>query len=158
MVPTPAVHMLKNTDKSYRCTQCGDTDTSIIREGDNPRLKCNNCQFMFSAKDSLAAEEAGVIKPSSPEALAEASEPEREVRETPPHLQTTEVKNLTYVTNEPVKVPAQPAYVFVAKDGSRHEFVTKRDFRKMVIKWQLTPHTVYKLSKMKVELRINTNE
>ena len=69
--------LLKNTDQAYVCTNCGADNVSIIREDKvNPRLKCNNCNFMFNGQDSKAAEEAGGIQASSAESLAEAVDPE----------------------------------------------------------------------------------
>lgn len=160
---------IKNTDKSYPCTQCGVDSPSIIREdpkgGSNPRLRCGACGFMYDGKDSLAATEAGAIKPSSEDSLAMASEPEESTIESPIQEAQREAANARRVQpgqthyspfNQVVvdPVPERPAYVFVSKDRKTHEFCTKKDLHPTAIRWSVKPHNVYELAKLNLNVKV----
>jgi ribosomal protein S27AE len=156
---------ITNTDKDYPCTQCGSSSVSIIREdpaGHNPRLKCGSCGFMFNGADSAAAAEAGEIKASSADALANATEPERSV--IAEHIKDqvqgrmNDIKtdiNRPYPVQGKYDFPTRPAYMFIAKDSTQYEAVAKKDFKKAAIKWSVIPHSCYELKKIALDVKVD---
>lgn len=159
------MHIIKNTDKSYPCTNCGSENVSIVREdSQNPRLKCNTCNFMFSGQDSIAAKESGGLKGSSEEDLALASDPEvYTIEEKPeawspaPRTPTGEVSAQLYTS--PKAIPRSPAYLFIAKDRMSQEIVSLKDFKKTVLKWeQRGKYDCYQLSAKQVGVKVEIDE
>lgn len=147
-------HPTKNTDK-YECVNCTSDNVSIIRESENPRLKCNSCQFMFNATDFHAAKEAGAIKPSSAEALAEADEPERiTYPETGLVRHSTEPHAYIPLTDA-VSAPKTPSHLFLSKDRLTYELCTKSSFKKTAIIWSDRKYDVYELKRIKLNVKVD---
>lgn len=141
-----AVRMMKNTDKEYPCTNCGSINSNIVREGANPRLKCSDCNFMFNGSDSLAAKEAGAI-PDGPPEIQEPFIPEPPVEAERSSADVPTVNGGTGTGEASIKVPRTPSHVFIAKRRDKVEFCTKKDLKRVAVKWQYEniPHDVFEL-------------
>lgn len=161
------MHIIKNTDKSYPCTNCGSENVSIVREdSQNPRLKCNTCNFMFNGQDSLAAKESGGLKGSSEEELALAAEPEiYTIEEKPetwasvetPRTSTGEVSAKLYTSSK--AIPRSPAYLFITKDRRTQEIVSQKDFKKTVLRWETgAKYDCYQLSPKQVGVKVEIDD
>lgn len=140
----------------YRCTVCASYNISVIRQDAvNPKLKCNACKFTFNGKDSAAADAAGVIQPASPEVLATATEPEREVI---PHGQST-AASVQHNGNGAVTLPAlpkMPSHLFIDKVRSNFEVCSKRDFKKVAVRWsQGGSFDIYELKKIQLKVKVD---
>lgn len=146
-----AAHLISNTDKDYKCVQCGDGNISVIRaDKENPRLKCNGCSFLFDANDALAAEKAGAIPSSSPETLAGAEDP------------TTIEAHVNHVMDKvretkAVRVPRYPKYVLVTKDRSDYAFTTQKDFKKVALTWESFgyKYDIFELTSKKLDVKVD---
>lgn len=129
------VQMISNTDKEYPCVNCGGTNVSIIREGHNPRLKCNACSFLFDGANSLAAQEADAIPESSPETLEAAFEPDREYAAVIDEPDKPVITNVSQVPHK-VPIPKLPKYVFISKDRKYFNFVTEKSLKSQALSWE----------------------
>lgn len=113
---------MSNTDKEYPCIFCGSSG-NIIREGANPRIKCNSCNGLYDGQDSLNAKEAGMIPDGLPELKEEPYNP-------------LDHKLPDVIETNSGNVPKSPSHFFVSKSRNRFEFCTKRDFKKTALKWE----------------------
>lgn len=121
------MRLMSNTDKVYPCTMCG-SEGNIIREGTNPRLKCNVCNFMYDASDSQAAVEQGTIPDGIPDVVESTAIEEflsKPVKVFPESIQAP--------TN--TKLPRTLHYVIVSRDRTEYEFSNSRDVKKRVLQW-----------------------
>lgn len=148
-----AVHPIKNTDKSYLCTNCGEGSVSIIRDGTDPRLKCNTCNFVFNGSDSKAAEIAGAI-PNGPPKLEDPNPPKTDPARQPIKREDYTLPELLDEPKErriqakPVdhddhsvhvggtRIPRKIDYVLVSKDRKKTEFIQEKDLKKVVLRWE----------------------
>ena len=158
--------LLNSTDKSYNCVHCGSGNIQVIRNDSktgNSKLKCSDCNFLFTSEDAESAKKAGAIPASSPEALAKASDPEIEVHKLPTTARTIDVPKfekdlkapqlLAFTTN---KIPRTPTYVFVSKDRTRVEFCNSKEVKKLALKWeQGGSYDVYELSPKQFDVKVD---
>lgn len=149
-----SARIVSNTDKTFHCIQCGSTATSIVRESPDPRLKCNDCNFLFNGSDSKAAEEAGAI-PNGPPKLQESVLPktprsESQGKETQPSVNVSENRSTE------LSIPRTPSYVFISKKRDAVEFCNKKDLKRVAVKWQYEniPHDVFELSAKLIRAKI----
>lgn len=156
--------IINKVDAKYRCVTCGAPHTAlqIIQDGDNPRLRCSVCKFLFTGEDSVNAQKAGVLpeKGSSPEALASAENP-KTVEASSEALKKgleripSEDRIGTFI-NIPTKIPRNPKYVFLTASGV-YEFVAEKDLKKTALKWEShdKKYTLYELIQKKSEVTIS---
>lgn len=144
-------HVIKNTDKEFPCVNCGSQNVSIVREGTDPRLKCNapGCGFTFNGSDSLDAKAKGSI-PDAPPVLQDPS-PER----TPDFL--GDPNPLIYTETVVKKLPRTLSYVIVSKDRTKHEFCNTKELKKLVLKWETSgkPYEVFELQSKQITARVD---
>lgn len=141
-------HLMNNTSKRYPCPNCG-TPGNIIREGADPRMKCNNarCNFMYDGSASLAAVEANAI-PDKPieldDPIAEPLEPEV------PVIRATTTAHST-------KLPRTLSFVVVSKDRIDFEFTTKKGLKRVIFEWETSNrrYEVFELSPKKVSANVD---
>lgn len=135
---------MKNTEKELPCVHCGSKDTSIIREGNDPRLKCNRCNGMFDASQSIAAQDAGAIPDKPPE----LQDPNPEPTVKPKPESTAQAIS---------KIPRSPVYVAITKDRQQAEFCTKRDLKKLILglEAQGLSYDVFELTARKAEAKVH---
>lgn len=145
--------MKRNTDKEYPCVNCGSINANIVREGDDPRLKCNDCGMMFNASASLEAKEADAIPDSAPQ--IEEQEPVVNDPE-PRRVQQSDLEAL-YESNKPKKIPRYVDYVFISKDRKQYEFISERDLKKTALKWESEgkKYELYELQSKKSSVKID---
>lgn len=140
----------RNTDKEYPCVQCGSINANIIREGDDPKLKCNDCNMVYQASVSLDAKEAGAIPEEAP-VLQEQAPPPRQPVEN--KVSSDDVKE----NAAKLKIPRTVDYVFIAKNRREAEFVSSRDFKKVALKWESAGknYELYQLNQKKSSVKID---
>lgn len=160
-------HLLKNNDREYKCVTCGSDNVSVIREDkEDPRLKCNSCNFLFNASHATAASKAGAIPESSPESLAGAQEPET-IRHDPNSFSSDlaplewgasgdDSRRSFQFGGNAKTVPKTPAYVFISKDRLLTEFSSRKDVKSAALKWaQNGPFDAFELVPKKFEVNLD---
>lgn len=127
------MRIVRNTDKSYPCVNCGADDANIVREGSDPRLKCNRCNFMYDASQSKEAQEADAIPDGPPQIKEEPAyiDSSAELIESVP-ARIAPARAERVVT----KVPRTPAYVLISKDRQRAEFTSSKDIDTAILRWK----------------------
>lgn len=142
------VHATPNTDKDWPCVHCGSQSFNIVREaqGGNPaRLKCNVCNGMYDSTDSEAAKEADAIPdPANPPAVREpelvdnaasnprVATPNPRDAKSDPNPETERVRSVAPLSS----IPRSPDYVLIAKNRQAVEYVTKKNLKKAILKWE----------------------
>lgn len=154
-------HVTSNTDKVYPCVMCGSESANIIREGADPRLKCNNsrCNFMYNASDSTAAQEQGTIPDGLPE-LQAAPDPAanpRTVVDKEVVSQDHPTKGPTEYASEAAKLPRTITHLIIAKDRYGYDFCNKKNLNAKLLSWSAAGKTfdLYELTPKKVSAKID---
>lgn len=147
-------------DKEYPCTHCGSESYTVVRQDDkNPRLRCSSCNFVYSGEDSEKAVNSGAIPESSPETLAKAAEPHREIADEYEETPTTgePFNRTTPVPATNINIPRTPKFVFLSKDRKRSEFSTQKDVKSVALRWEAEGinYEVYELTPKKFEVNVN---
>lgn len=148
--------MKRNTDKEYPCVNCGSINANIVREGDDPRLKCNECGIMFDGSASLEAKEADAIPDSAPE-IAEDNPREVQPRGKERGVQLSNDLQPLFDANKPKKIPRYVDYVFISKDRKQYEFISERDLKKIALKWESEgkKYELYQLTSKKSSVKVD---
>lgn len=146
------IRLLQNTSKEFPCVMCGSSGNVIRESMDNTtkRIKCNKCNFVYSAQDSLDAQEVGTI-PDGPQELQDKTPSGRHIK------RGDEEPKSENKQSSPVHIPKTPAYCFISKDRRRSEFISKRDLRKAILKWEYENinFDVFELHTKKVSAKID---
>lgn len=164
------VHQTSNTEKSYPCIHCGSESANIVREGDDPRLKCNQCNGMYQASQSIALQEAGGLpephEPTAEEKLRadkakkmEEREPIEKTRETAKAEQSTDEQDYQRVERRP-GIPRTPNFVLITKDRKDFRFVTQKDLKKVVLEFEAREkkYDVYQLTPKQASVKVDFDE
>lgn len=148
-----------NADAEYPCTICG-TLGSVVRDAPNlgdKKIKCGDlrCSYVYTAKDSLAAKEAGVI-PDGPRVSEESPKIDHGDRGEPA---TQSVTNRSVANDSAAgrKAPRTPSFVILSKDRDESEFCTKKNLKERVILWtaQEKKFDVFELTPKKVQAKLS---
>lgn len=129
---------------------CG-TSGNIIREGPDPRIKCNNarCNFMYDGSVSRAAVEANSI----PEKPPELDEPTYEEEQPASKASKGEVVHTTRAK----RLPRTLSYVVVTKDRSDFEFTTSKGLKRVIFEWETSNkrYELFELTPKKVSANVD---
>lgn len=147
------VRLTSNTTKDYPCIQCGGPG-NIVKEGDNPRLKCLDCGMMYDGNDSKALKERGEIPTEAPKIKEDPPEPDR-----PSPMQgeliagPAEHKRLPLIT----ALPRNPSHVILSKNRKEFDFVTEKTFKKKILEWEASGknYDVFQLMKFEYSVTVD---
>lgn len=167
---TPLVHQTPNTEKVYPCIHCGSESANVVREGDDPRLKCNQCNGMYQASQSLALQQAGELpephEPTTEEKLR--AEQAAKIAEREPIEKAKDTERFEYPTSQEdsprverrVGIPRSPDFVLVTKDRKDYRFVTKKDLKKVVLEFESREkkYDVYQLTAKQASVKVDFDE
>lgn len=158
------------TPGKYPCIFCGSEDANVIREGADPRLKCNVCNGLYDGSQSTEAKEAGQIpdpnnppKPSEPRMLDEAaSNPRTAPSSDREPVEEAESKLGQDEPQRQASIPRTPDFVFITRNrrDSEVEYVTKKDLKKTVLKWESrgVNYDIYSLTPKKAQVKVDFND
>lgn len=146
-----------NADAEYPCTICG-TLGSVVRDAPNlgdKKIKCGDlrCSYVYTAKDSLAAKEAGVI-PDGPRPVEGGSVPDVDKPDTSRNIPADQSVREEVAIR---KAPRTPSFVILSKDRDESEFCTKKNLKERVILWtaQEKKFDVFELTPKKVQAKLS---
>lgn len=152
------VHLTSNTEKEYRCIQCGSDSVNIIREGADPRLKCNGCQMLFDGSQAKAAEKAGAIPDKAPEPIQATvpTEAASNPREVPKSSEPEKTSKQEQQKSSTPRIPREPAFVFISRDRKEVEFVTEKELVARTLNWQSRNknYDLYQLNEKKSTVKV----
>lgn len=153
-----------NTSQEYPCLMCG-TLGNIIRESqvdEERRIKCNDtrCSFIYTAKDSIDAKNAGLIPEGKREPTPDPVEEPVEDRTEAPERDQPITRSEARVSNETrrsEKAPRSPSFVILSKSRLESEFCTRKNLQSRVIHWvaQSKKFDVFELHPRKVEAKLS---
>lgn len=138
------VHFIE-PQAEFPCTNCGSAG-SEIRQG---RYKCNECGFLYNAKDSAAAKEAGRIPDGPPQIDGQQGEEELK-------LKTIEQQKSKHSVFKAASSPRSPKFVLLSKDRSRAQFVTQKTLKSELLRWEYEGinYDVFELHPKKISTKI----